>query len=95
MIEAGGPPWSVFNFGGAGEVAGIVQASRQVQKASEICNHTEFHIEKLKDLTCIQEYVVTVSNPFGIFETLEDLVELCDTLCMKLLRLLKNALRSG
>ena len=28
------------------------------------CNHTMFHLEKLKDLTCAQQYAVTVSNRF-------------------------------
>ena len=26
------------------------------------CDHTMFHLEKLKDLTCAEEYMVTVSN---------------------------------
>ena len=42
-------------------------------------NHTVFHLEKLKDLTCAQEYAVTVSNRFGVLDTLEDSEELWDT----------------
>ena len=42
------------------------------------CNHTVFHLEKL-DLTCAQEYAVTVSNRFGVLDTLEDPEELWDT----------------
>ena len=43
-------------------------------------NHTVFHLEKLKDLTCAQEYAVTtVSNRFGALDTLEDPEELWDT----------------
>ena len=38
-----------------------------------------FHFEKLKDLTCVQEYAVTVSNRFGVLDTLEDPEELWDT----------------
>ena len=38
-----------------------------------------FHLEKLKDLTCVQEYAVTVSNWFGVLDTLEDPEELWDT----------------
>ncbi|MPC64178.1 Extracellular tyrosine-protein kinase PKDCC [Portunus trituberculatus] len=40
------------------------------------CDHTVFHLEKLKDLTCAQEYAVTISNRFGVLETIEDPVEL-------------------
>ena len=40
---------------------------------------TLFHLEKLKDLTCAQEYAVTVSNWFGVLDTLEDPEELWDT----------------
>ena len=43
------------------------------------CNHTVFHLEKLKDLTCAHEYAVTVSNRFEVLDTLEDPVELWDT----------------
>ena len=43
------------------------------------CGHTVFHLEKLKDLTCAQEYTVTVSNWFGVLDTLEDPEELWDT----------------
>ena len=38
-----------------------------------------FHLEKLKDLTCAQEYAVTVSNRFGALDTLEDHEELWET----------------
>ena len=38
-----------------------------------------FHLEKLKDLTCAQEFAVTVSNWFGVLDTLEDSEELWDT----------------
>ena len=40
---------------------------------------TLFHLEKLKDLTSAQEYAVTVSNRFGVLDTLEDPEELWDT----------------
>ena len=43
------------------------------------CNHTVFYLEKLKDLTCAQEYAVTVSNRFGALDTLEDTEEIWDT----------------
>ena len=39
-------------------------------------NQPVFHLEKLKDLTCAQEYAVTVSNRFGVLDTLEDPDEL-------------------
>ena len=42
-------------------------------------NNTVFHLEKLKDLTCAQEYAVTVSNRFGVLDTLEDPEEQWDT----------------
>ena len=38
-----------------------------------------FHLEKLKDLTCAQQYVVTVSKRFKALDTLEDPEELWDT----------------
>ena len=44
------------------------------------CNHTVFHLEKLKDLACAHEYAVSVSNRFNVLSTLEDPVELWDTL---------------
>ena len=42
-------------------------------------NHTVFHLEKLQDLTCRQEYAVTVSDRFGVLDTLENPEELWDT----------------
>ncbi|KAG0710316.1 Craniofacial development protein 2 [Chionoecetes opilio] len=42
-------------------------------------NHTVFHLEKLKDLTCAHNYAVAVSNRFDVLGALEDLVELWDT----------------
>ena len=39
------------------------------------CNHTVFHLEKLKDLICALEYAVTVYNRFGVLNTLEDCVD--------------------
>ena len=38
-----------------------------------------FRLEKLKDLTCAQEYAVIVSNRFGVLDTLEEPEELWDT----------------
>ena len=35
------------------------------------CNHTMFHLNKLKDSTCAQEYKVTVSSRFEVLDTLE------------------------
>ena len=43
------------------------------------CDHTVFHVEKLKDLTCAQEYLMLVSDWFCVHDALEDLVELWDT----------------
>ena len=43
------------------------------------CNQTVFHLEKLKDLVCAQEYAVAVSNRFNVLGSLEDPVELWDT----------------
>ena len=42
------------------------------------CDHTVFHLEKLKDLTCAQEYAVTISNRFGVLDALENPEELWD-----------------
>ena len=35
-----------------------------------------FHFEKLKDLSCADEYAVTVSNRFEVLDALEDQVKL-------------------
>ena len=43
------------------------------------CNFPKFHLEKLKDPVCAQEYAVTVSNRFGVLGALEDPEELWDT----------------
>lgn len=43
------------------------------------CNQPAFHLEKLKDLACAQEYAVAVSNRFNVLSSLEDPVELWDT----------------
>ena len=43
------------------------------------CDHNVFHLEKLKDLTYVHEYAVTVSNWFEALDALEDPVELWDT----------------
>ncbi|XP_045121817.1 uncharacterized protein LOC123510602 [Portunus trituberculatus] len=44
------------------------------------CDHTVFHLDKLKDLKCAKELAVTVSNRFGMLDTIEDPVELWNTL---------------
>ena len=36
-------------------------------------NHNVFHLEKLKHLTCAQEYAVAVSNRFGVLENPKEL----------------------
>ena len=38
-----------------------------------------FHLEKLKDLTSAQEYAVTISNRFGVLDTVEDPEKLWDS----------------
>ena len=43
------------------------------------CDHNVFHLEKLKDLPCVHEYGVTVSNRFEVLDALEDPVKLWDT----------------
>ena len=42
------------------------------------CDHNVFHLEKLKDLTCVHEYAETALNWFEVLDALEDLVELWD-----------------
>ena len=54
--------------------------------------HTVFHLEKLKDLTCAQEYAVTVFNQFGARDTLEDTKELWDTFKGKTLEAAKECI---
>ena len=55
-------------------------------------NHTVFHLEKLKDLTCAQEYAVTVSNRFGVLDTLNP-EELWDTFIRETLEAAKECIR--
>lgn len=38
-----------------------------------------FHLERLRDPACSQEYALTVSNRFDVFGTLEKLEDLWDT----------------
>ena len=42
------------------------------------CNSPRFHLEKLRDPTCAQEYAVAVSNRFEVLGALEDPGELWD-----------------
>ena len=55
-------------------------------------NHTVFYLEKLKDLTFAQEYAVTVSNRFGVLDTIEDSEELWDTLKRETLEAAKECI---
>ena len=57
----------------------LVVATLKSSKNPLKCDHTVFHLEKLKDLTCAQEYAVTVSKRFGALDTLEDAEELRNT----------------
>ena len=55
---------------------------------------TLFHLEKLKDLTCAQGYAVTVSNRFGVLDTLEDYKEIrWDTFKCETLKAAKECIR--
>ena len=54
-----------------------------------------FHLEKLKDLTGAQEYAVTVSYRFGVFDTLEDPEELWDTFKRETLEAAKECNGNG
>ncbi|KAG0712627.1 Sodium/glucose cotransporter 4 [Chionoecetes opilio] len=55
-------------------------------------NHTVFHLEKLKDLTCAHEYAVAVSNRFDVLGALEDPVELWDTFKRETLQAAKECI---
>ena len=44
------------------------------------CDFPRFHLEKLREPACAQEYAVAVSNRFEVLGTLEDPEELWDTL---------------
>ena len=57
------------------------------------CNHTVFHLEKLKDLAYGQKYVVTVSNWFEVLDTREDRVELWNTFKHGALLVAKECIR--
>ena len=56
------------------------------------CNHTVFHLEKLKDLTCAQQYAVTVSNRFGALDILEDPEKLSDSFKREALEAAKESI---
>ncbi|KAG0730330.1 Conserved oligomeric Golgi complex subunit 4 [Chionoecetes opilio] len=58
-------------------------------------NHTVFHLEKLKDLTCAHEYAVAVSNRFDVLGALRDPVELWDTFKREIYRLPRSVLGSA
>ncbi|KAG0716589.1 DNA repair protein RAD50 [Chionoecetes opilio] len=55
-------------------------------------NHTVFHLEKLKDLTCAHEYAVAVSNQFDVLSALGDPVELWDTFKRETLQAAKECI---
>ncbi|KAG0715480.1 Craniofacial development protein 2 [Chionoecetes opilio] len=55
-------------------------------------NHTVFHLEKLKDLTCAHEYAVAVSNRFDVLGALGDPVELWDTFKRETLQAAKECI---
>ncbi|KAG0730476.1 Transposon TX1 uncharacterized protein [Chionoecetes opilio] len=55
-------------------------------------NHTVFHHEKLKDLTCAHEYAVAVSNRFDVLGALGDPVELWDTFKRETLQAAKECI---
>ncbi|KAG0710377.1 Craniofacial development protein 2 [Chionoecetes opilio] len=55
-------------------------------------NHTVFHLEKLKDLTCVHEYAVAVSNRFDVLGALGDPVELWDTFKRETLQAAKECI---
>ena len=44
-----------------------------------ISDQTVFYLEKLKDLTRVQEYAVRISNRFGMLDALENPEEMWDT----------------
>ena len=58
------------------------------------CDHIVFHLEKLKDLPCAQEFAVKVSNRFGALDTLEDPGELWDTFKRETLEAAKECIGS-
>ena len=53
-----------------------------------------FHLEKLKVLTCVHEYAVTVSNQLNVLTTLGDPVKLWESFKRKTLQL-GTAIRRG
>ena len=59
------------------------------------CNHTMFHLEKLKDLTCAQEYAVTVSNRFRALDTLQNPEELWYTFKRETFETAKKCIGEG
>ena len=57
-----------------------------------ICNLTVFQLEKLKYLTCAQQYAVTVSNRFEALDTLQDPEKLWDTFKRETLEAVKECI---
>ena len=60
----------------------LVVATLQIHVRSKKiprCDQSRLHLEKLREPACAQEYAVTVSNRFGVLDTLEDPEELWDS----------------
>ncbi|KAG0729261.1 Retrovirus-related Pol polyprotein from type-2 retrotransposable element R2DM [Chionoecetes opilio] len=62
--------------------------SRRISRS----NHTVFHLEKLKDLTCAHEYAVAVSNRFDVLGALGNPVELWVTFKRETLQAAKECI---
>ena len=62
-------------------------------RTSPRCNHTVFHLEILKDLTCAQEYAMSVSNLSEVLDTIDDHLELWDTFKFETLKVPKECVR--
>lgn len=43
------------------------------------CHTLVFHLNRLKDLQCAEEFAVTISSWFEVFDTMDDSVKLWDT----------------
>lgn len=53
--------------------AGILsRASRFIARQLTKSPPLEFHLNKLKDTTCVPEYAVAMSNRFEVFHTLKE-----------------------
>ncbi|KAG0720830.1 Organic cation transporter protein [Chionoecetes opilio] len=85
-------PYLLVFLSGLVEIPSYILSCWTLKKRISRGNHTVFHLEKLKDLTCAHEYTVAVSNRFDVLGALEDPEELWDTFKRETLQTAKECI---